>query len=189
MAVSWVCQQYTALGGHAPTVARARPASDCRTWYHTAWSISGASRSVSLSQQFWLFLQHTEQSAVLFVAWTAVHGRRWMQGCAWKAVHGRLCMVALHMLTASIAVIDTVCCAAEVVQKEGTKLASRQEFAKRVALDLFRYVLPCFPVLSTCKIIGVSICFCAAAELPLSQAALAANKRKTCAHPLCCCTA
>ncbi|KAL3132314.1 hypothetical protein ABBQ32_008892 [Trebouxia sp. C0010 RCD-2024] len=29
---------------------------------------------------------------------------------------------------------------AEVVQKEGTKLASRQEFAKRVALDLFRYM-------------------------------------------------
>jgi len=29
-------------------------------------------------------------------------------------------------------------CAAEVAQKEGTKLASRQEFAKRVALDLFR---------------------------------------------------
>ena len=28
--------------------------------------------------------------------------------------------------------------AAEIVQKEGTKLASRQDFAKRVALDLFR---------------------------------------------------
>ena len=31
-----------------------------------------------------------------------------------------------------------LCCSAEVVQKEGSKLASRQEFAKRVALDLFR---------------------------------------------------
>ncbi|CAL8460555.1 g84 [Coccomyxa elongata] len=29
---------------------------------------------------------------------------------------------------------------AEVLQREGTKLASRQEFAKRVALDLFRYM-------------------------------------------------
>lgn len=29
---------------------------------------------------------------------------------------------------------------AEIVQKEGTKLASRQDFAKRVALDLFRYM-------------------------------------------------
>ncbi|CAL5219406.1 g1234 [Coccomyxa viridis] len=28
----------------------------------------------------------------------------------------------------------------EVVQREGTKLASRQEFAKRVALDLFRFM-------------------------------------------------
>lgn len=32
--------------------------------------------------------------------------------------------------------------AAEVVQKEGTKLASRHEFAKRVAMDLYRYE-PC----------------------------------------------
>ncbi len=31
-------------------------------------------------------------------------------------------------------------CAEEVVQREGTKLASRQEFAKRVALDLFRFM-------------------------------------------------
>lgn len=31
-------------------------------------------------------------------------------------------------------------CAAEVLQREGTKLASRQEFAKRVAMDLFRYM-------------------------------------------------
>lgn len=30
--------------------------------------------------------------------------------------------------------------AAEVLQREGTKLASRQEFAKRVAMDLFRYM-------------------------------------------------
>ncbi|DBB14244.1 hypothetical protein WJX82_010352 [Trebouxia sp. C0006] len=29
---------------------------------------------------------------------------------------------------------------AEIVQKEGTKLASRQDFAKQVALDLFRYM-------------------------------------------------
>ena len=47
------------------------------------------------------------------------------------------------------AFIDSVSCsvvhltpcssyAAEIVQKEGTKLASRQDFAKRVALDLFR---------------------------------------------------
>ncbi len=28
----------------------------------------------------------------------------------------------------------------EVVQREGTKLASRQEFAKRVAIDLFRFM-------------------------------------------------
>ena len=33
-----------------------------------------------------------------------------------------------------------MCHAAEVVQKEGTKLASRQEFAKRVAMDLYRCV-------------------------------------------------
>lgn len=45
------------------------------------------------------------------------------------------------------AVDHSVCYAAEVVQKEGTKLASRQEFAKRVALDLFRCVLPCHAVL------------------------------------------
>ena len=32
------------------------------------------------------------------------------------------------------------CCAEEVVQREGTKLASRQEFAKRVAMDLFRFM-------------------------------------------------
>ena len=31
--------------------------------------------------------------------------------------------------------------AGEVVQKEGTKLASRHEFAKRVAMDLYRYEL------------------------------------------------
>lgn len=43
--------------------------------------------------------------------------------------------------------IISACCAVEVVQKEGTKLASRQEFAKRVALDLFRCVLPCSTVL------------------------------------------
>ncbi len=30
--------------------------------------------------------------------------------------------------------------AEEAVQREGTKLASRQEFAKRVALDLFRFM-------------------------------------------------
>ena len=30
--------------------------------------------------------------------------------------------------------------AEEVAQREGTKLASRQEFAKRVALDLFRFM-------------------------------------------------
>lgn len=30
------------------------------------------------------------------------------------------------------------CHAAEVVQKEGTKLASRHEFAKRVGMDLYQ---------------------------------------------------
>ena len=72
---------------------------------------------------------------------------------------GRLCMVTLCMYEVSIAVVDIVCCAAEVVQKEGTKLASRQEFAKRVALDLFRYVVPCFAVLSPCKSIDVKYLF------------------------------
>jgi ribulose-phosphate 3-epimerase len=30
--------------------------------------------------------------------------------------------------------------AGEVIQREGSKLASRQEFAKRVAMDLFRFM-------------------------------------------------
>ena len=58
-------------------------------------------------------------------------------------LHRKLCMVMLCMCELSFAV-HIICCAAEVVQKEGTKLASRQEFAKRVALDLFRCVSPCF---------------------------------------------
>ena len=32
------------------------------------------------------------------------------------------------------------CVAGEVLQREGTRLASRQEFAKRVAMDLFRFM-------------------------------------------------
>lgn len=47
----------------------------------------------------------------------------------------------MYLYIALVAIVGS-CCAAEVVQKEGTKLASRQEFAKRVALDLFRCVLP-----------------------------------------------
>ena len=31
-------------------------------------------------------------------------------------------------------------CAAELLQKEGSKLAGKQEFAKRVAMSLFRYM-------------------------------------------------
>ena len=32
------------------------------------------------------------------------------------------------------------CCAGELEQKEGAQVASRAEFAKRVALDLFRFM-------------------------------------------------
>ena len=47
------------------------------------------------------------------------------------------------MLQSALSELQPQLCAAhaeEVAQREGTKLASRQEFAKRVALDLFRFM-------------------------------------------------
>ena len=49
--------------------------------------------------------------------------------------HEILCMLMLNSCLKAVPAAPE-----EVVQREGTKLASRQEFAKRVAMDLFRFM-------------------------------------------------
>ena len=77
------------------------------------------------------------------------------------------------------------------MHKEGTKLASRQEFAKRVALDLFRCVLPCLAISVSMQNNGCGICSSEALLLHClkQQAVCIYIQFQACAYPplLSCC--
>lgn len=79
-------------------------------------------------------------------AWSLPGAFRWVSACILLAASP---VQYLHASLLSALMLVEQCwrgspncpdCAEEVVQKEGTKLASRQEFAKRVAVDLFRFM-------------------------------------------------